>query len=187
MSYSPVNSSLWNKLYKKNLWENLRAPEDLAYVEDAYISFRIFERCKNFYVLDEPLYFYRMRLNAVHKIAYKTIASQISLNLFVIEFVENRVPKFFTAEHLRKSKQLYFDNMIIFYVYYADNEGRQRREDLRNKIIENGKKIGLENCSMRTKLAYFIFLKFPCLLKPIYLFIWPFITRICEKCLENRH
>ena len=62
------------------------------------------------------------------------------------------------------------------------------REDLRNKIIETGNKIGIENCGKRTKIAYWIFLKCPCLLKPAYLFVWPLLQKLkfllC-KCLGD--
>ena len=85
---------------------------------------------------------------------------------------------------MRKSRQLYFDNIVIFYAHYADSEGRARREDLRKKIIETGYKVGIENCGKRTKIAYWIFRKCPYLLKPMYLFMWPLVQKL-KKFLKN--
>lgn len=146
--------------------------------QDAYVLFKVLERCQRLYILDRPLYFYRTRSNATHTIARKKILSQILLSLFIIEFVENHIPEFFADEDLRKSRRLYFENIVICYAYYPDNEGRACREDLRNKIIETGNKIGLENCGKRAKIAWWIFLKCPSLLKPMYAFVWPFVKKL---------
>ncbi|MCM1264176.1 MAG: glycosyltransferase [Butyrivibrio sp.] len=50
----------WNKLYKREIFENIRYPKDRLH-EDEYIIHRIFYKCRKVAVIDKPLYFYTIR------------------------------------------------------------------------------------------------------------------------------
>lgn len=54
----------WNKIYKKELFENVRYPDGKIY-EDIYTTFRLFEKSKKIVFLKKSLYHYRVRINSI--------------------------------------------------------------------------------------------------------------------------
>lgn len=72
-----TNICVWNKIYKKNIIEknNICFPENLLY-EDNYffIAYALF--CKNFYYVNQKLYFYRKRQ---YSIMYNTQKNKLNL------------------------------------------------------------------------------------------------------------
>lgn len=55
---------IWNKLYKKELFQQLRFDEGKTY-EDEYIHYKLFWNCKNISVVDECLYNYVKRQGSI--------------------------------------------------------------------------------------------------------------------------
>jgi glycosyltransferase involved in cell wall biosynthesis len=54
----------WNKLYKKEIFDDIRYPKGKLH-EDEFIIHRIFYKCKNMVVIDQPLYFYTRRNDSI--------------------------------------------------------------------------------------------------------------------------
>lgn len=48
----------WNKLYKREVLQEIKFPEDLAVLEDMYLLCSAMEKAKKIYYLAEPLYYY---------------------------------------------------------------------------------------------------------------------------------
>lgn len=59
-----ITSHLWNKLYKKELWENIYFPEGKT-LEDIAVMYKVFERSKKVVYIDNKLYYYRQRGNSI--------------------------------------------------------------------------------------------------------------------------
>ena len=70
---------LWNKLYKRHVWENLRFPDGYIH-EDEAVMHRIVERCHSIRIIEDCLYHYRqniptsimgqgMRIQSIDKLA----------------------------------------------------------------------------------------------------------------------
>lgn len=55
---------VWNKLYKKELWENIRFPIGKLY-EDVYTTYRVFNKCSKVVKIEQTLYFYFQRPNSI--------------------------------------------------------------------------------------------------------------------------
>lgn len=53
-----------NKLYKRELFENIRFPEGKIH-EDEFVVYRIFWKCGKCAIVDLPLYFYRKRYESI--------------------------------------------------------------------------------------------------------------------------
>ena len=47
---------VWGKLYKKEIWKDLRFGDGLRFAEDEYILPELVERCGRFYLLDKTVY-----------------------------------------------------------------------------------------------------------------------------------
>ena len=61
---SPYYTVAWNKLYKAELWQNLRYPEGLIHEDDA-VAHRLYWQCETVVCLDAPLYSYRLRQGSI--------------------------------------------------------------------------------------------------------------------------
>lgn len=55
---------VWNKLYKKELFDQIRFPLGRIF-EDEFIMHEVFLQCKKIYVLDEDIYFYRQNESSI--------------------------------------------------------------------------------------------------------------------------
>ena len=54
---------VWNKLYKKELFDGLRFPVSRRY-EDVYLIHRLLTKCESFCIIDKHLYFYRQHASS---------------------------------------------------------------------------------------------------------------------------
>lgn len=54
----------WNKLYKKDIFNNIRYPKGKLH-EDEYVIHRILYKCNVVAVIDKPLYFYTIRSDSI--------------------------------------------------------------------------------------------------------------------------
>lgn len=55
----------WNKLYKAELWSDIRFPEPNCAYEDMAIMYRVFEKACRVSYMDKPLYYYRQRKGSI--------------------------------------------------------------------------------------------------------------------------
>lgn len=72
----------WNKLYKKSiiLENKISFPEGVKYGEDMMFVFKYLEHCKNFYFIDEALYFYNV--NPYNATVVVKQGYEVSRNIF---------------------------------------------------------------------------------------------------------
>ena len=60
------NPAIWNKLYRKELFNGVRFPEGKLF-EDTVTTYKLFLNTSKIYYLDKALYFYRFRLGSITK------------------------------------------------------------------------------------------------------------------------
>lgn len=96
----------WNKLYKKEIFENLRYEKGKIH-EDEFINYKLFWRCNQVVVIKDHLYFYRQRKGSIQgtKIDLKRIQTQHEMHLDRIRFYKDK-----EEQHLlTRSLQSYFN------------------------------------------------------------------------------
>lgn len=57
----------WNKIFRRTIINNLRFPEDLLIMEDAYFFLGAMQNTENIYYLAKPLYYYCNNSNSITK------------------------------------------------------------------------------------------------------------------------
>jgi glycosyltransferase involved in cell wall biosynthesis len=67
-----INSLTWNKLYKRELWEGIRFPEEKLH-EDEYTTYRLLWKAKKVVETREVLYYYRKRASSVTETSDRVI------------------------------------------------------------------------------------------------------------------
>lgn len=101
----------WLRIYKKTLFNDLLFPQ-MSHFEDAAILPQIFLNSKHIFLLDQPLYGYRMRItSATRSASQKTIQNCFLSFEKIIELYINRAT----------SNQLYSIPLIHFFHMYIKN------------------------------------------------------------------
>lgn len=160
-----INVSVWNKLYRRDLWKETRFPEGHNY-EDIETTYRIFGMCSNICFLDQPLYMHRRRPGSITNTATKKNLEDWRLAYEHLEaFVESNIPEIFSEEHLKKVRKNRLHGWLIFYVkgYIGAGETKAAMKGL-----------GLKDYSFRYKATCWILRFCPGVLRILYPVFRPF-------------
>lgn len=133
----PFDSSfLWNKLFKKKLFDNVRLDTELLIQEDTELLIRIFNKVNSIVYIGIPLYSYLIRKGAATegRISKAKINTDISL-LKIYEYTEKNIPKY---------KSIALSNYVMCYF------------NIIVEIIKNYEQYGMyyENIVKRLKKIY---------------------------------
>lgn len=164
-----VGFMVWNKLYHRKLWENVRFPEGILH-EDAEVLLPVFDLCRNYVFLNRALYYYRIRKDSITQtISRKIMMDYRQVYEHHITFVETHIPEIFDETHLIIAKKRLAIGMLGGYV-----NGVVSLKD----VMDACKDIDTIGLNFRFKMAYQMILHCPWLLKaayPIYRFIRTFV------------
>ena len=160
-----MNRTVWNKLYKRRLWSCTRFPGGHNF-EDIDTTYRIFDKCRSVYIVQDPLYLYRNRPGSIVR-TYS--ADNIRDRQLAFEhmraYVASHIPDIFTEEQLRGFLLRHLRTQIRL---LTKVKGKDLFVRLREQIISLGNEIGMENCGFQTRTAYRMVCRCPWLLKMIY-------------------
>ncbi|MDD9148995.1 MULTISPECIES: glycosyltransferase family 2 protein [unclassified Sporolactobacillus] len=83
---------VWNKLYKKELWNKVRFPKGKLF-EDEFTTYKIFNRSAKVAVLNKKMYYYFQREKSIaHTFSIKTLDHCEALNQ-MMRFIESEYPE----------------------------------------------------------------------------------------------
>ena len=172
-----VNASVWNKLYKRKLWEGIRF-QDGHVCEDNEASYRIMNQIGKTVVVDEVLYLYRKRPGSITaNLTWKFLKDQILAYLRVNEFVAENLSNVLPEEYLQKNRQTCLNSMMAAYVrLFKVKENFDKKaegEKLRQQIVRVGDETEIVKCNIRTRIAYQVIRFCPWLLRIAYPFYRP--------------
>ena len=169
-----INHSVWNKIYRSSLWQDIRFPIGHVY-EDVDVTFRIINCCKKICVLDEILYLRRQHSGSITDIcSQKNITDFLWSFAHYESFVASNIPDVFEICHLESVHRYKLVQIIIFYIRLTHNKNRGNKyflKSLRRHIIKLGKEVDLGNRNTRIIVGYWIIRLCPSLiyrLSPIY-------------------
>lgn len=182
-----INAGVWNKIYKRRLWENERFPEGHVY-EDVDTAYRIINRCEKVCVIDDVLYAYRKRPGSITDHPTKESISDLFLAYSHFDsFAKKHVPEVFPEEITALLKQRRINQKIIYYASLSrkkDPELKKYSEELRRQIIDSGKKGELRNQRLLTQVCYRMMCVCPKMLGavvPVLTPAWMFIKRTIRE------
>lgn len=89
-----------NKLFKRELFENLRYKEGII-LEDMDLSYQIFNKANNIFYFSKPLYFYRYNNSSI-------LRNSFSLKRVDEYFVRKKMYEFYTIAYPEVSELLYY-------------------------------------------------------------------------------
>ena len=172
-----IGPAVWHKLYSRKLWEKIRFPVGHVY-EDIDTAFRIFDICGSAFFLDQVLYLHRKRPGSITSIkTWKNIYDAYLADFHFNTYIKANIPQIFTSEKLEKNNKKLLNTMFNAYIRFSektDSGDKAIHEDLRIRIIDFAKEIGMENLDLCAKTAYKLICFKPRTLKFLYPFYYPF-------------
>ncbi len=162
-----INVNVWNKLYRHELWTDLRFPEGHVY-EDIDTTYRVVGRCDVVYALDQPLYLHRKRPGSItDTISSENIRDWERAYAHYGRFVSENTPEIFTPAQCLRVQSGMLGGMIGQYVRCfgrADIDSAALRE----RIMALGGGIGAGGLKWKTRVALAMLRSCPWLLRMVY-------------------
>lgn len=159
-----IECCAWDKLYKRNLFQNIRYPIGQNY-EDIYIVFDIFDKTKNVYVLNDKL--------ILHRKHNRSISSTYSLKNFrdlqkahdkFEQYIKNYTPEIFTQDELKNLNNRWLNLLLYKYAQILHKNIAEKKELLvwfKERINEQISQYEIKEYSLETQLICHILFNTP--------------------------
>ena len=83
---------LWNKIYRRNLYDGLRYPVGRIY-EDAYLLPELLSRAQRLVMIPDVLYYYRMRVLSITHVRDSRLNQWLEATLPLVELAKEKYPQ----------------------------------------------------------------------------------------------
>ena len=174
-----MNVSVWNKLYRRSLWDNVRFNEGHVF-EDQEVIYRIFSLSSKICVLSDVLYHQRKHPESITAVHSRKNLEDIILSYTRTEsFLRANTPSLFSDEQLSAYDRMYIKSMLSLYPWAIQADGDSKREyraGVRKQIIEFVERYGFSGSGFRVRTAYRMISKCP----RLYDICYP-----CYKAIRN--
>lgn len=153
-----LDSSLWNKIIKKDLFNNIAFDNNLKMFEDLDIMYRLFDLSNKIIYVDEKLYYYRVRPNSlINKEFGKENYSVIDVVNSMKQNIINTHPDLEKACNSRLLSMYFYlyrniDKENQFYLKCVENIKTLREKVEKDNKISNKTKIGIWLSKINLKL-----------------------------------
>ena len=160
-----IAACVWNKLYRRKIWENQRFREGQNY-EDVDIILPVIDSVDNVYLTDEILLLHRKlrqgSITSTHSVS--NMRDKNSALKHYKEFIDGHIPGVFKYEHLTELDQRILRSFLAEYFTATNNKMSFSDEALnyvKTRVEESKKKVNLKECDLKTRGAYFIYSYMP--------------------------
>jgi glycosyltransferase involved in cell wall biosynthesis len=149
----------WGKLYKSNLWSDIRFPIG-KYYEDDFTTWKLYYKARQIALINIPLYYYFINQNSTMQKNIKTVKMD-----FVDAYIERL--DFFSKKGEKQlyniSKERLCTNLMLTYIGITDRKNNKKGlDDLLRLFNENVVEIlWCLDISLKTRIFYRLFKAFP--------------------------
>lgn len=145
MLYQKIATGAQFKIYKKDIFDDLRFPVGYYY-EDVATTYKAFEKCKNISIIDCPIYAYRKRQDSI--IRQKFSKRKLSALKIYDEMINDSVINEWNLKDAAISRTF----AMMFSVFLQiPPEMKETRKRVWNKIVECRKTVAFNNNKMMRK------------------------------------
>ncbi len=165
-----MNVHVWNKIYRRYLWDEIRFPDGHVY-EDMLTTYKIMNRTRKLYMLDEVLYQKRIRRGAITmSFSEKNIMDRILAFSMRDRYIQDHIQGIFSKEQLLYLEKIKLRQLMDMYYRYSArmNSEKMFSAEFRKMIIEMQSTINLHQCNFRFRVMYYMLCSCPNLMKLIY-------------------
>ena len=162
-----INCSVWNKLYRRELWQEIRFPEGHVY-EDVDVTYKILNQCRTVFVLNRPVYLHRKRPGSITDTPTASNLSDRNLAFsHYAQFIDENTPEIFTVEQQKRVHNMQLNSALSTYIRFSGRAGIDS-EAMRKDAVVLGRELGKDGMQLRTRVAYEMLCSCPWLLKAAY-------------------
>lgn len=163
-----ISYHVWNKIYRSDLWENMRFPEGYVY-EDAQVVIKLMEKSSRIITIPEILITHRKRKGSITETnTLKNIQDQIFSHEYIEDYIRLHTPAVFSHISLETTLEKHARIISLSYsrLLYSkcSNEEIKVIKDEANK---RWRKLNLTTLTPSSKVIYYCFKFFPYLLFPL--------------------
>ena len=167
-----MNVNVCNKLFKRELWSDIRFPEGRVY-EDAIATFKLFNKAERVVLVDESFYNYRQRTDSITaSVSMDNINDCILAHNSVSEFIRSNLSDVIPESLYLKKHQRILSFLIVSYIKLIKSGAGDKalERELRAMIIKTKREVGLNTLEPKARLYYRIIRICPCLIGLLRLF-----------------
>ena len=152
------STSVWNKLYRAELWKGIRFPEGHFY-EDTEVVYNVFDRINKLFYLETPLCLRRFRPGSTTQTFTRKMAEDnMRSREHIIRFVEEH-SDVFDETYINKARETRMYGVLRYYA-----KGVATVQELR----ESARSIVPKKCGSRGRAIYGLIHCCPWMLKVLY-------------------
>ena len=150
----------WNKLYKTELLKDIRFPKG-RYIDDEYWTYKLFANAKKITWVNEVIYYYRQHKESAMGRRYSIKRLDGIDALYErYNFMKEKFPNLVDLSYKIFLNNCIYNFQKLCMVSELDNN-RELREDLLKKVRVNIKKNKISNFTIKEKILFYFFCKFP--------------------------
>ena len=166
-----INMAVWNKLYKKELWKDVRFPVGYVY-EDVITIYKIFSKTYNTCITDDLLLIHRNHKNSITgTLSLKNISDFQKAHYELAEIVKSNINGIFNEyqynDLCRRNLFMYISKYFVYKVNNIDNN-KKIELLLKNNINDLMKNVNKKDFNLKNKIIYFMYNNCPSVLEVIY-------------------
>ena len=160
-----VKTCVWNKLYRKELWDNLRFPEGRVF-EDVWVLPDLLDKINRVHLISESLILYRQRPGSITStVNEKIIEDKINSRKNLEEYINK-----YTFEEKENCYGLYEDitrQLTVCYSELFHIKGKNEyTETLKKELIEKWDFFDGKTIQKKSRITRFIFMHMTSFLYP---------------------
>lgn len=174
--HKKINVSIWNKLYKRHLWDSVRFFEGHVF-EDTEVTYKICSRIDKFCAMPASLYHHRKHPDSITSVNSRiNLEDAVQSYIRTEPFIRANVPDLFSSDQLLLFERSIIKRMLQVYIksrHITGNARREFRANLRKQIAESGVKYGVERFGFKMRTAYMMVCRCPWMFDlcyPVFIF-----------------
>lgn len=102
--------TLWNKLYKRNLWHNIYFPENIKSSEDLATLYKVMYKASKICYINDSLYNYFIRINSLTRVFSE---KKIEDRLLSFDIIEKDITENYPKIQKENLNKLYYQHVIL--------------------------------------------------------------------------
>lgn len=176
--------AVWNKLYDRALWRQLRFPEGYVY-EDVDTTFRILDGIEACCVVDDALVLHRVRPGSITQSpSPRSLEDWLRAHRHYTEYIRANTPAVFHPEQLSEMDRQEVRSMLGCYgKVISINADADTRRLWRQRVLDAAQQTDLSRCPPRVRVACGMVRRCP----KLYALAYPVYHALRMASLRLRH
>ena len=162
-----ISFSVWNKLYKAELWNAVRFPDGHVY-EDVCTQIRIIGMADHVVTVPGCPVRYRIRPGSITQTqSAQNVRDLLRAREQIEDYVEQNTPEIFAPGIFRRVQNETVREMVTVWTRAAKS-APEYADNIRREILGKGKSLDLGSWDLRTRMAYQMLRRCPGLVPVLY-------------------